>query len=269
MWFNALSLGGTGEYEQALNLLQQLLTYVERIDDGVAISRVLNSVGWIYGELQDHQQAMKWNRRGVKYAQEAGFPDPEVESNARLNLADNLLALGRLQEAEEHYQVVERIIRNSRQNVDYAVWRYSQHHFHSYGELWLMRGELEKALAYAAKCLVLADESNSRKNIVKGRRLRGQALMAQGHLDQAEEELSIALDMAQKVGNPAQLWQTHAALGDLQTLQVRYDGADEAYQDAVEVIQQVAGKLTDPDLRETFLTSTTVRTIVDKSKRAK
>jgi hypothetical protein len=67
------------------------------------------------------------------------------------------------------------------------LWRYSQHHFHSYGELWLARGELDKALAYADECLALAEDSKSQKNIVKGQRLRGQALMAQDQLAKAEQ----------------------------------------------------------------------------------
>jgi hypothetical protein len=65
-------------------------------------TRALNSIGWIYGELQDHERALEWNTRGAHAAQELKLPDPEIEANARLNLGDDLLALGRLDEAEEH-----------------------------------------------------------------------------------------------------------------------------------------------------------------------
>jgi len=193
--------------------------------------------------------------------------DLEVESNARLNLADNLMALDRLQEAQEQLQIVGRIIQDSRAGEDIMQWRYAQHYYHSYGELNLVHGDVEKALANAEACLALAEESNSRKNIVKGRRLRGQALMASGQLAEADEELALALDMAQKVGNPTQLWQTHAAMGDLKMLWGQGEEAGRSYQQAAGVIQQVADKLSDPELRETLLTSTAVRKVVDKSRR--
>ncbi|HEY5871569.1 MAG TPA: hypothetical protein VI542_39345, partial [Candidatus Tectomicrobia bacterium] len=55
----------------------------------------------------------------------------------------------------------------------------------------------------------------SRKNLVKGWRLKGQALLAQGHGERAEASLSQALTTARQVGNPPQLWKTYQALGAL------------------------------------------------------
>jgi len=141
------------------------------------------------------------------------------------------------------------------------LWRYSQHFFHSYGELWLARGDYGKALAYADECLALAEPSDSRKNIVKGRRLRGQVFLAQGKLTEAEKELATALEIAQQVGNPPQLWKTHAALGDLRKAQGRLDDARQAYRDAFAVIERVAAGLSDESLRETFLSSDHVQDI--------
>jgi len=38
--------------------------------------------------------------------------DTEIQSNARLNLGDSLAALGRADEAEEHFQAVEQVVRS-------------------------------------------------------------------------------------------------------------------------------------------------------------
>jgi tetratricopeptide (TPR) repeat protein len=221
----------------------------------------VNTIGWVYGELQDHQQAMEWNTRGVEAAVEANLPDPECESNARLNLGDNLLALGRPDEAEEQFQKVERVARNPRPQDRWMLWRYSQHLFYSYGELWLARGDYDKALSHADECLALAEPSDSRKNIVKGRRLRGQVFLAQGKQVEAEKELAPALEIAQRVGNPPQLWKTHAALGDLRQSQGRPEDARQAYRGALAVIEGVAARLSDESLRETFLSSDHVQGI--------
>ena len=261
VWTEALARGGRGEYQQALRIVEEAIETCERTGFSLVLVRALNTMGWLYGEIQNHARAMEWNARGVEAAVEARFPDPEVESNARLNLGDNLLALGRLDEAEEQFQKVEQVVRNPRPQDRWMLWRYSQHLFHSYGELWLDRDDHDKALSYADECLALAEESESRKNIVKGRRLRGQALLAQGKLSEAEHELATALEVAQEIGNPPQLWKTHAALGELRRAQERPEDARQAYRDALSVIEGVAAGLTDESLRETFLTSDHVQGI--------
>ncbi len=172
-----------------------------------------------------------------------------------MNLGDALLALDRLDEAEEQFRVVEQVVRTPRPEDHWMLWRYAQHLFHSYGELWLLRGDDEKALAYAGDCLELAAASESRKNIVKARRLRAQVFLAQGKLAEAEQEIDRALQIAQEIGNPPQLWKTFVALGELRQAQGQPEKTYQAYHDALAIIDGVAADLTDASVRETFLTS--------------
>jgi len=266
-WVEALSRGGKGEYEPALTLLEDVLATAKRMGELKSVARGLNTMGWIYGELQNHRQAMTWNMQGVETAQEANFSIPECESNARLNLGDNLLALGQLDEAEEQFQKVEQVVRNPRPLDHYMLWRYSQHLFHSYGELWLARSDLDKAIAYANECLTLADQSNSQKNIVKGRRLRGQVFLAQGKLEEAKRELSIALEIAHRVDNPTQLWKTYSVFGNLRQAQGRSDEARQAYGDALSIIKKMATSLQNQSRKDTFMSSHLVQEIRQKAQR--
>jgi class 3 adenylate cyclase/tetratricopeptide (TPR) repeat protein len=261
VWNECLALSGKGEYQQALDRLQEALAICERTGEMLIRARSLNTVGWILGELQDHEAAVEWDERSEVVALEIGAPDPEIESNARLNLADSLLALGRLDEAEKYYQTVEYVVRNATPREQFALWSYSQHFFHSYGELWLARGDHEKALSLADECIALSESTNRPKNVVKGRRLRGQCLLAQGKLAEAEPEIDIALGIAKEVGNPPQLWKTLVALGDLRKAQRRADEAKQAYGEAMAVIDGVARGLDDESLRETFLSSPHVQGI--------
>jgi class 3 adenylate cyclase/tetratricopeptide (TPR) repeat protein len=198
-----------GQYEAALRLLEETLATCERVGDVVIGVRCLNTMGYVYGELQDFTRAMEWNQRGVAAAVAIKAPVPEVEINARLNLAENLLALGRLDEAEEHFRQVEAVVRDP--GVRWARWRYAQRFFHSFGEYWLIRGDPVRALALAEECLELAEQSGSRKNIVKGRRLRGQALLANGTLDAAEPDLVAALQLGER-------WATRPSSGRAMSL---------------------------------------------------
>jgi tetratricopeptide (TPR) repeat protein len=260
----ALARGGKGEYEQAMACLNEILTIGERMGE---VARALNTMGWLYSELQDHHRAMTWNTQGINVARKANFSIPEAESNARLNLGDNLLALGRLDEAEAEFEHVEQIVHHPRPQDHFMLWRYSQHLLHSYGELWLIRGDVDKAMAYAEECVSLAEQSHSQKNIVKGRRLRGQVFIAQRMVAEAEQELSSALEVALRVGNPTQLWVTHSALARMYESMKNQELEREHWKAAAAIIESTAGGLQDKSLRKTFINAAPVREIIEHASR--
>jgi tetratricopeptide (TPR) repeat protein len=146
-------------------------------------------------------------------------------------------------------------------------WRYLQHCCHSLGELWLLKGDAEKALHFAEECLQLAEPTESRKNIVKGWRLQGQAYCAQGKLAEAEAVLQKALALAKEVGNPPQLWKTYQALGEVYEKQGATDQARSAYANAIEVIEEVASRLQDQEIKRVFLEAQPVQEIREKMER--
>jgi tetratricopeptide (TPR) repeat protein len=143
-------------------------------------------------------------------------------------------------------------------------WRYAQHLYHSLGELWLTKGDASQALGFAEECLKLAEPSMSRKNLVKGWRLKGQALLAQGQGEPAQEALSRALTLAREIGNPPQLWKTYQAQGALYESQADLERARVAYQSAMDVINEVAERLQEQELRRTFLAARPVQEIRER-----
>jgi tetratricopeptide (TPR) repeat protein len=127
------------------------------------------------------------------------------------------------------------------------------------GELRLRQGDPAKALELADECLKLAESTTSRKNIIKGCRLRGQVFLAQDKLSEAEVALEKALAVAKEIGNPPQLWKTHEALAALFERKREFDKAKAAYASALEVIDCVAARLQESKLRETFLSAAPVK----------
>lgn len=245
----------------ALHLLHDTLGICERVGDMAIWVRCLNTIGYIYGEVGDLERAMEWNQRGLELTQAVKAPVPEVEMNARLNLAENLLAQGRLDDAGEHFRLVEEVVRYPKPGQDWMRWRYGQRFFHGFGEWWLAKGEPGRAIEHAEECLASAQRSRSRKNIVKALRLRGQCHLAQGRLEEAEGDLTDALETAREVGSPPQIWQTLAVLADLRSAQGRPEEARRAHADALSVIDAVAAGLTDESLRDTFLQSEGVQNL--------
>ena len=262
-WNEALALAGRGDYEAALARLDDALATCERVGDVIVRMRVLNTYGWVYSELQDHQRALEWNRKGLQAIRATGTPMAEVEIQTLLNLGENLLALGRWDEAEEYFRPVEEAVRRPLPHQLWIHWRYSERFLHSFGELRLARDDPGEALSLADECVELAGRNGSMKVIAKGRRLRAEALIARGQLDLAEQELEAALAMAKQVANPPQLWKTFVALGDLRRGQGMAEDARQAYRDAIAVVEGVAARLTDESLRAMFLASDHVQGIRD------
>ena len=138
-------------------------------------------------------------------------------------------------------------------------WRYAQHLYHSLGELWLTRDDAVQALWCAEACLELAVSTSSRKNLVKGWRLQGQAYCHQRRLPEAEAALQQALTLAREIGNPPQLWQTYQALGQLFERLGHRDQVRSAYASALRVIDAVAKRLQDQELKRIFLAAKPVK----------
>ena len=265
VWVNALVVAHAGHYEDALSAFAHVIAEGERCGDILFPMRTLNCIGWVYGEIENHERALEQNLRGVEAAIAVDLPDPEVEMNARLNAADNLIALGRLDEAADQLRHVERVVRDPLPPERWMLWRYSQHYYHTQGELQLMQGDAETALMLSEQCLALAEETKACKNIVKARRLRAQAWMALGDLTAAETDIGAALELAIEIANPGQLWRTHEALGDLRRAERRAEDARSAHGDALAVLQQMAASLADDELRDTLLKSAAVRRLQERT----
>jgi class 3 adenylate cyclase/tetratricopeptide (TPR) repeat protein len=258
-WNEAHARASLGDYETALRLLEETIALCERVGDMVVRVRCLNTLGYVFAELGDLATAMDWNQRGVEMAVAMKAPVREVEMNARLNVAENLLGQGRLDEAEPYFRAVEEVVRDPREI--WMGWRYGERFLHSFGEWWLAGGDPVQGRAHADECLEWAQRSGSRKNIVKAGRLRGQCALAQDRWEEADDELTAALELAREVGSPPQVWTTLSCLGDLRSAQGRPQEARRLYDEALSVVEEVASRLSDPDLRATFLGSAPVEAL--------
>ena len=263
-WSEALVKAGAGNYREAIELLHGIATECERMGEIAVRARALNTLGWIHGDLQDHAQSIEYNHRGVEVALLEG-DEPEKLCNARLNWADALINLGRYDEAETIFAEMENTIRNPKPQDRWMLWRYSQHFFHSSGELCLAREDYDGAFSLANECLQLAEHSSSLKYVVKARRLRAQAQLAQRDFGGATQDLETAIRLAKDLGNPPQLWKSYAAMGKLMNAQNKNTEATQAFRHAVTVLDTVAHSLPDEALRKTFLASDEVRSICEKA----
>jgi tetratricopeptide (TPR) repeat protein len=227
-------------------MVHEGLALCEKVGDEVLYQRDLNVLGWLWGELGDVDRSIEYNRRCAEGARKRG--DPETVANAEINVGDAFIARGELALASEVLEGVLRLVKDPATS-DWMKWRYSTHLFASLGDLCLARGEHDRARAWANQCLEIATRTNARKNLVKGWRLRGQIATASRQPDEARIALDQALATARQIGNPSQLWKTHAAVGRFHEAAGRREEALAAYRAAREVLDGVRTRLQNVELR--------------------
>ncbi len=258
-FYHGLTLSGQGEYERGLALFREGVTLAERIgDEAIHHSRLLNCLGWLYFELGDLDRAIELTRRSAEMVHR-GRLDTSLR-NAEITLGSIYLAKRDLVQAGELLDGAYRLWERSGANP-WMRWRYSMRLFDSLGRLWLARGEPVRAREFADRGLDLATSTRSRKNLVKGWRLRAEISIAHGEFDGAEIALREALGAAVAIGNPTQLWKTQLVRARLSTARGRPDEAADAYRAARAVLERISAGLQEPALRASLAAAADVREI--------
>jgi transcriptional regulator with AAA-type ATPase domain/tetratricopeptide (TPR) repeat protein len=254
-----MTLTGKGDYDAALALFREGVSFAEKVGDEAIHHRLLNCLGWLHAELGDLDGAIDLNRQSAEVGRRRN--DPGTFPNAEINLGEIYLAKGELAEAKEHLESAYRFWEDP--HTRWMRWRYSMRLFADLGELRLRHGDPDRATEFADHCLEVAARTNSRKGLAKGWRLRGEIALVRRRLDDAETAFRRALGIAEAIGNPTQLWMTRAALGRLHAARGRHDLADEAYRAARDVVDRVKGSLRDDGLRTSLGRAPAVRHLYD------
>ena len=255
-----MTLTGKGDYDTALGLFREGMSFAEKVGDEAIHHRLLNCLGWLHAELGDLEGAIDLNRRSAEIGRRRN--DPGTFPNAQINLGEIYLAQGELAEATECLESAYRFWDNPRTS-EWMRWRYSMRLFAGLGELWLAHGDPERATDFADRCLDVAARTNSRRNLVKGWHLRGQIALSRRQLDDAETAFRQALTTAEAIGNPRQLWTAHAALGRLHSARQQHHLAAQAYRGACDAVDGVKASLKDPTLRRSLEQAPAIRRLYD------
>jgi transcriptional regulator with AAA-type ATPase domain/tetratricopeptide (TPR) repeat protein len=256
-FLHGLTLTGQGAYAGALATFEEGLALAEKVGDEAIHHRLLNCLGWVHMELGQLARARDLNQRSAEVGRRRN--DPGTLPNAELNLGDIFLAEGDLAQAADLFESVQAFARAP--GSEWMRFRYSIRLQSSLGELALARGDLARAREHADRCLEAATRTASRKNLVKGWRLAGAIATAARRWDDAETALRQALAIARRIGNPPQLWQTHAALARLHAARGRPDEALAARVAARAVLDRTKAALPDEALRAAFERAPVIRRV--------
>jgi len=250
-WTVGLALCHLGRYDDALESLNAALELSERVREVRIRPRILNTIGWLHCDLYDLDTAIRRNELAVAVARDVN--DPEMSRNSELNLADALRMSGRIDEAVDLYERVERACETpGTWGGEWMKWRYRQHLHASLGESRFIQGKLDEARLYADRCVEAAEASRSPRNVVKGRRLRAKIALERSDLDEARGEVELALALGRDVGNPRQLWETLELAAHVYERAGRRDASEQAKEEFTGVVEGVADELRDAEMASTL-----------------
>lgn len=253
--------GNQGRMSEALTTFNEGIETARRYGDHFWSPRIPNCIGWVYRELQDFGNALKYDQQGLDVGRHHNVL--EAQANSLINLGIDYGQAGEGAMAPEIYKKVEEIF----QRDAWFKWRYNIRLQAGKCEHALVEQDYERAEEYAVGLLKTASHYEARKYIAVAHKLLARIALGRGNLARAQTEINLALAELRNRPVPVVAWKVYALLGDLHARSSDDPAARNAYEQSAEIVKEIAANIYDDKLRETFLTSEAVKRVVERSGR--
>jgi tetratricopeptide (TPR) repeat protein len=204
-----LIYGALGRTDDAKNVLEKGLERLDVGDDRFWRPRFLNTLGWVMAEEGNLKESLRLNNLSLEEAKDIG--DPETIHNAAINVGENYLRLGNLEDARKVLDETWKEVK--RPGISYNRWRYKTRLLIALGELYGRLGEKEKGLYFVRKALGIATKSGAKKHQARALLVKGR-LMAQTRPGLARRYLEKALALATEIGTVLLVERIEQAIAD-------------------------------------------------------
>ncbi len=249
-----LANAALGNYERALFHLQQGYDLSVEQDEMTMRARHGNTIGHVYLLLGMREKSLDWNQRSMEMG--TAFGDWELAGNCLVNLGELYLD----EDPGEARRLLDQAYNELEEN-EFFRWRHQTRLFYQYGRLELALGRREKALEWAEKVREMTEITSAPKNVVRADKLTGEIYLADAQWEGAARYLRSALEGAQKLKNPNLTWEVAAGLGRALVELGERGEAMTLYKDGLRLAEEVAGRLTDENLRKVLLASSPITTL--------
>lgn len=254
-----LALGELGRYDEARQSLQLGLDTAADSSERRNLAKLLNTMGWLHGELGDAEAARSWDEQALDASRQGprSWGVVEAERYSLLNLATDVLRAGDVTAVEARLAEVELLLDQSQ----YSRFRYVNRYQLLRAEVALARSDGDAALRWIDEAQALAAAKGVRKNVVRSLLLRGQAQLARRRPSEAADHVRQAVALADALEHGSLRWQSRFWLGQAHAALHQPADAQECYGQALERVTTLASGLADEHLRDTFLASPPVQAL--------
>jgi len=251
-FFLGLSLGNMGRISEALAVLRQAMETARRNGEQYWQAKIPNCIAWMYRELENFDQALKYDLEGLQVARATKVR--EAETNSLINLGFDRTQAADPEKALSSFGNAEAILERD----VWSRWRFKLRLAAGLATHHLSQRELDKAETYAQLLLKCSTDYGARKYIAIGHKLLAEVAIERDDFAEANAHLNTALDLLAAYPVPVVEWRIYSLLGRLR-LQLGDRLAGESYERACGIVESIAGNLEDEKLRASFLGSTAVQ----------
>lgn len=223
-----------------------------RIDDGADGTRglvgTLTNIGNFYNELGDLVRAEQYYGRAVAMAERLGETGARTRALPLLNLANALVAQGRLQEARPLLVRVQAIAEAARSAPLYASV------LHNQASLERDDGHLELAVTLHERALEVREGGGESVALVETLTELGRLHLSLQKLDEAFAYLKRANDIADRTGDPGSQARATVFLAAYYEARGQWDEALQRYEAARALVERMRLVIDEGEARQAFLT---------------
>src|SRR5688500_9969292 len=246
-WIRALALGALGRYREVMLALESV-SEVGRGEELFWHARVPNTHASFLADLCQHPQSLEKNLEALEISCSSHYGlIREAQIHTRLNIAGDLLTLGRVHEARSQVEIVRRDFTD----VKYARYRWLCRLHALDSETALAEEDAERAYAAAESCLATAAKYEQRKYEVRGGMAKARALGALGEGTRAKRAARCAAALAEQLGMRGLEWRAYQLAYELGEQQADLHHAER-------VVAWIAEGVEEP-LRSKFLAEVRLR----------
>lgn len=270
IFIRGIALAEIGRVNEGISTIEAGIDLGEKFGALFRLPTLYNCLGYCYGEIHHPERAWTFNSKGEQMARQLMERHPlgrrlyaEAAAQSCINLLENLFDQGRLEEAWDRMQSLKEESRSQEFDLFRHQWESRMDYLAT--QILLARDDLAQAEPFIRQNLEVTRRLHAKKREGSFLRLLGEVQMRRGAHEEAIHSFNEAIAILQEVGNPRQLWQTHASLASGYEQMGRSSEANAQWSAAAELIHTVAKGLSDRELREGFLQAGPIQAILSKA----
>ncbi len=224
-----------GEFNLAINLLQQSLSLKKELENEIELASILNDIGIVHFYKGELKQALKHFQQS--FAIYEGLENQRSMVKALNNIGMIKWRTGELDQALEYYQKCSTI------SDELGNKRYTATILLNMGLIYKQRGDLNSALDFCQKAVTTFEELESEKEIAICLNNIGSIYIKKGELDRALQFYQKSLNIAEKLEDKHEIALCYNNLGEVYKNQGDCETAIKSYKKGLSLFEELGNNL--------------------------
>ncbi|MFX0125857.1 MAG: tetratricopeptide repeat protein [Candidatus Hodarchaeota archaeon] len=230
-----------GELDQALSHLKQSLKIYKDARNRGQMVKIRNNIAMIYSMQGEHDLALESYQKALTLGEKIG--NKRFIAVISMNMGLIYFDRGELNSALDYYQKSLTVLEELENKADIAKC------LNNIGRVYETRGELDQALDFYQRSLTINEELNVKQEIATGLHNIGKIYHERGDFESASTHFEQSLQMNKKLGNTLDISETLSNLIHLAVIQKDFDTAQSRLDELQKINEKEKNKVIDQSYR--------------------